>query len=707
MDIGKKMMEKMGWTKGQGLGKDNKGMTGVLLLKKQDGSSTQGRIEMSAPVAERRKAPATEKAKPAEAGDVASSGSPAAQANSILESVGTELGVSMPSAPDEDPDDPAAKRRKRSSRWEGQDVAEATAGPQTAPGGGAGFLFPPMESSATSGGGMMTASGNVMFDIDPRDAEAAAVALQQTGQHAVGSASGGYGGFTVGSGGATSQPAQPSAPQGERFVTLNGTEKVKMRGAKQWVIDDWRWSQGKEALRYFEEMVLTPELLPLARKVISEGSRYPARIADDTDCIAEVTAWGSLLVRPRGTGANLSLAKRMLYEVLHPGGEHLREEMLITPDEMAEAAIRDKSTIHADFESNDDAKAIFKEGVSRTIHGELKRVGLGAEEEAKMEAHGLTPTADLQEMELPTAEDAALVKTHLDSLRTSSGVAAAMLNGLTLKLFGKDKPVRKARQLVKSLVDTGEWVALTEGFVLSEETKEKRRADEGPSEQILIKVAEGPVLEKIEKHLRAMERAALADTMKLTSKAVAGKRTLMVDGTKAAHERVKWMIRELTDTGSSPMLTKALGVAKKADRPAVDEAAIPSFTEHHKTKPSATGVVSAAPVITRSTASVEATPERPITSSAPGLGPGGMRHLPPPKLAASIAAGDDLFANLPAPGASADLFAGLPAPAPQPAPVAPAGAVDITAEEMAAAEEELTKLMQTVKDSADDVGVTE
>jgi len=45
MDIGKRMMEKWGWAKGQGLGKDNKGMTSCLVLRKDSGSSTQGRIE--------------------------------------------------------------------------------------------------------------------------------------------------------------------------------------------------------------------------------------------------------------------------------------------------------------------------------------------------------------------------------------------------------------------------------------------------------------------------------------------------------------------------------------------------------------------------------------------------------------------------------------------------------------------------------------
>merc|ERR1719262_312443 len=112
-----------------------------------------------------------------------------------------------------------------------------------------------------------------------------------------------------------------NATTGESFVTLNGQTKTKYVRVRQYVRDDWRWSKGTENLRYFEEMKLTSELLPIAKKIISKDSRYPARIADDTDCIAEVTAWGTLLVRPRGTGANIDLAKRMLYEVLHPMGE--------------------------------------------------------------------------------------------------------------------------------------------------------------------------------------------------------------------------------------------------------------------------------------------------------------------------------------------------------------------------------------------------
>eukprot|EP00439_Symbiodinium_sp_Y106_P070288 s2439_g12.t1 len=51
MDAAKKMMEKWGWAKGQGLGKDNRGMTSCLILRKDTGSSTQGRIESAAPEA--------------------------------------------------------------------------------------------------------------------------------------------------------------------------------------------------------------------------------------------------------------------------------------------------------------------------------------------------------------------------------------------------------------------------------------------------------------------------------------------------------------------------------------------------------------------------------------------------------------------------------------------------------------------------------
>merc|ERR1711920_63120 len=94
---------------------------------------------------------------------------------------------------------------------------------------------------------------------------------------------------------------------------------------------------------------------------------------------------------------------------------------------------------------------------------------------------------------------------------------------------------------------------------MSEETRVKQRVNEGPSEQILIKIVEGLATQKIEAHLKAMERAANADQLKLTSKSVAGKRTLMVEGSRAAHERVKLMVKELSEKGESPMLTKALG----------------------------------------------------------------------------------------------------------------------------------------------------
>lgn len=424
--------------------------------------------------------------------------------------------------------------------------------------------------------------------------------------------------------------------------------KVRVR-VRQWVRDDWRWSKGMEALRYFEEVQLAPSLLELARKILGGGSRYPARIADDTDCVTEVTAWGTLLVRPRGSGANVALAKRMLYEVLHPSGGSLREDALITPDEMAEAAVRDQSTI-AMGEEDDEAGQRFKTGVQRSSHGDLRRVGLGAEDEAKEEQKE-QPKSESKEMPLATAEDAKLLGKHLDDLRIASG-AIPVLTGKTLKLLGKDKNVRKAMELTRILVETGEWVALTEGFVMSEETKDKRKLFEGPSEQILIKIAEGPATAKIEKHLKSMERAAAADQLKLTSKAVNGKRTLMVDGTKASHERVKLMVKELSEKGESPMLTKALGMARgRTGFSAMSPAPMVANLGRKVSVVTAPGEITAAPVIHKiddeAPTEMAKTIEKP-SFTAGGLGPGpAMRHLPGPKLAVDLGKGTDLFAGLP------------------------------------------------------------
>jgi len=350
-------------------------------------------------------------------------------------------------------------------------------------------------------------------------------------------------------------------------------------------------------------------------------------------------------VRPRGTGANIALAKRMLFEVLHPLSGDLREEVLITPDEMAEAALQDKTLISAGMDNADRVT----QGVERSFHGKLRRVGLGAVEEVMSEVK--EEKSAFTEMILATSEDAALVKKHLEDLRIASG-CTPVLNAVSLRLFGKDKPVRKAQHLVTTLVETGEWVALTEGFVLSEETKGKRRANDGPSEQILIKVAEGPATQKIEQHLKAMERAALAEQLKLTSKAVGGKRTLMVEGTKAAHERVKLMVRELSEKGESPMLTKALGFARAAERPAgadIDVKIEEEIPEAPRQKPE----VFLAPGSMLAPTSM--LPPSSNSRSTPGIG------APFPPVPPGMAEVVDLYAGLPEAETEAEMHATAPA----------------------------------------------
>merc|ERR1719401_2845346 len=107
-----------------------------------------------------------------------------------------------------------------------------------------------------------------------------------------------------------------------------------------------------------------------------------------------------------------------------------------------------------------------------------------------------------------------------------------MIHGTKLVMVGKERALDRAEMLIMTLTVTGEWVALTDTFVPSEETKRQRKGDDGPVEQILIKVPEGRATQIIAKHLKAMERAAHAQQLKLSSKAIGGKRTLMVEGTR-------------------------------------------------------------------------------------------------------------------------------------------------------------------------------
>lgn len=561
------MMEKWGWSKGQGLGKDNSGITSCIVMKKIDGSSSQARITQSKPLHE-----------------------------------------------------PEPKRLKV------EDDPNSLA------------IVP------------VGASGS--YDIDPRDADAAAAAAESAKkqQETIFNSGSNYG------------------------MGLNGMPMKRRERIRQWVVDDWRWSKGTEALKTFEEVQLPPQLLTLARKILGEGSRYPARITDDTDCIVEVTAWNTLLVRPRGTGARMEVAKRMLYEVLHPHAHELREEALISPEEMArvaeEASKSGDNTVH--LEGDDDATRRMTEGLKRSRHGNLNRVGIGAEGEVEAEhevpeAAAILNKHEIREMDLDTYDDVVLVRAHLEDLRIATGVVPVIM-GTGVRLAGKDKAINKAMQLIKTLCATGEWVALKEGFVHSSDTKEKKRGD-GPSEQILIKVPEGPAVEKVQKYLHAIERASVADKLKLTSKAVGGKRTLMVQGTKSAHERVKLMVKELVDLGESPMLTKELGVARANaqsaeaaldammygtpidSEPMIDpptRAAAPQPKKPGVVSASAGGVISAAAKLTKGTDSVS---HKPV--GLPTVGQG-MRRLPPPKLAAQMASGADLFADLPATSTSSD-----------------------------------------------------
>lgn len=674
MENAKKMMEKWGWNKGQGLGKNKTGMTSCLVLRKQDGSSTQGRIIMTKPVKPDKEV-IPDPGININAGPI-DWGQPAA-----LNSNAVDWGA-IPLLPDSGSGDLSSSTTqgdlaalKEAANMASQNILASIAGAHADATAAVvaesevkrakiEVAFADEGTGSLAEGQRETANPE-LFDIDPRDVAATAAAAQAQVQADLAAQMSGIQFPNLMALGAQAQEQaqqlQAKVDQAESAEKPNLFVKPRQRvRVRQFVRDDWRWSKGTEALRYFEEVTLAPSLLDLAKKILGNESRYPARIADDTDCVTEVTAWGTLLVRPRGTGANITLAKRMLYEVLHPSGERLREDALITPDEMAEAAIRDQTTIFRDVDDNEIGDKLTQ-GVKRSFHGDLRRVGLGAEEEAINEAHtGEASKTETKAITLATADDARLVARHLDDIRVATG-AIALLSGVVLKLLGKDRYVRKAEHLVKTLTETGEWVALTDGFVLAQDT-EKRRANEGPAEQILIKIPDGPVTQKVEKHLKMIERAALADTLKLTSKAVQGKKTLMVDGSKAAHERVKLMVKEISEKGESPMLNKVINAASAGltlEAGSALPVEIKIEPECYSTQV-APGVIYAAPILIRDGEEVKAedlaqpmeenavSMALPVVSTPLGKGPA-MRFLPAPRLASQMAAGDSLFSGLPVP----------------------------------------------------------
>lgn len=650
MDMAKRMMQKWGWSKGQGLGKDNHGMTSCLILRKTDGSNTQGRIEQ-APQAAAQAAyiadPATAAQTAAAAAAVAASAvavnDPAAAAAAMVAAAAAaEMGVTVSGdaaaeaaaaaaavMAGEDPEQ-AAKRR-RTSKWDGQ---------------GADPNDPAAVAAAFVAAANQQAPGVAMAVYDPVQAQI--MAAQQAA-------------------------VQGQAPAQEMPKPSSGLKPgigPKPRPARRWIWrqpEDWRWSKGTEILRWTQELDLPSHMQTLARKILSEDSRYPRRFTDITDCVVEFTAWGTLLLRPNGTSADTEKAKRMLYEVFHPSQHALRKEYLEAPDDDDAADVDLENSEEAALRNLGEDRAVFEQGLERSAHGKLNRVGLGAEDEVRKAAKEKEKEKlQSEEVILPTAEDVALVRAHMEDLKIASGVSA-LLSDANLKLIGKAKPLRKAKKLLNTLLETGEWVALESGFVLSEETKKKRAEIDGPSEQILIKVPEGKVTLLIEKKLKLIERAAEADQLKLTSKPIAGKRTLMVEGSKKAHERVKLMVKELSEKGESPMLTKAI------NRKAAEET------------PSTANVAPSAPAA----AKVPEQPKGPLPDGAAAVA--GMRLMAPPKkipagaaatatgtptastvtIAPEVAAGG-LFSDLPEPGA-ADATT---APSPMPAPIAlPAGPV--------------------------------
>lgn len=637
-------MEKMGWKKGEGLGRDSNGMTSCLVLKKADGSNSQGRIEQAAPLPAMQQAPTNGLIVGADAASqfpIALHSVPGDPLGSsiVASLVAAEAAASRGDAGEEQ----SRKRRRHGFDSDPTDDQSASVVADAA-----------MESIAPSA--EITMPNEADFIIAAARAAADIQMMGLNGQlpEATAFAGSADGVYVVGSKSGNSLAGTPSANPGyggnvsSEGVTLGpgcgGHFPSNRKRVRQWVVDDWRWSKGTDALRAFEEVTLPPGLVDMAKKVLGKESRYPARISDDTDCVVEVTAWGTLLVRPRGSGAHIALAKRMIYQVLHPQAGPLRNEALIEEDAEHEAAIRDFTTI-SQTEGRDEKE--LESMVERSAQNKMSKVGLG----------GYAPNEEEQqvtrkEIPLPTSQDITLARKNLNNLRLETGVQA-LLNGANLVVVGQDAQVSKAEVIVGFMVETGQWVSLNDNFVPSEETKEKRKVVDGPSEQLLIKIPEGQVVQLIQTHLAVMEKAAEADKLKLTSKAVMGKRTLMVDGHRRAHERIKLMVREISEKGESPMLNKALGIKTES----------PAATQPPQSK------AELASDLASSLGVPEEKVKPPIVSSKPLAG-GGIRNLPAPRLATQMGKGDDLFADLPAPKEEPPA-AELPAAA-TPAPAAPA-----------------------------------
>lgn len=550
----------------------------------------------------------------------------------LLSSIGAELGVGMP-------EEQAAKRQR--TAWDGSNPSAAM-----------GQIVP--------------------ADMQQQGMQAQGVQPQGNGAHAAVSLS-----MMTQSGQLTANPN----------FGINQMTAGARKGRAPYIwprhVDDWRWSKGMEATFVFEEVGLPSGLLSIAKKILGEGSRFPTRVADASDCNVEITAWGSLILRPKGTGGNIDKAKKMLFEVLHPAAESLREEAFEIEDDAPDADAALGEVIGS-------KGAVNSEMAKELVKNQFRlRTGLGAKDvEEVSETPGKLQTLESVEIPLATSEDVQIVRKHLDHLRMATG-SAPSLNGVLLKVYGRGKKLVQAQKLVQTLLETGQWVAFSEQFVLSEETKEKRRGD-GPSEQLLIKLPEGSAIKLVEQHLGSMEKAAEADALKLTSKAVGGKRTLMVDGPPKAHERVKLMVKELMEKGESPMLTKFLNgsVAGTGGRTvAFSEMFNPGMKTEVKSEVKtevktevkvevkqeivsggstvAPGVIAAAAVITVPDALEPSEP--PPKKELPTLGAGFKLMAPPTRSAAkskptkkASAGVIDLFTDLPEPGG--DLFEGLPDP---------------------------------------------
>lgn len=480
MEAGRKMMEKWGWQKGQGLGAKAQGITSCLTVKKIGGTNVQAQIAQSdAPYQEL----------------------PTTASKPVGMTPTHGIGGSL--------DEPAAKKLCT---------------------GGVGNVAMPQAASST-------------FFPQPGQAPSTAVvpgagggigAVFREKIAAMTAANPGSGGAWYG--GAPEQPSKPVAAP---------------RPKRQYVYENWSWGTGyNNFMLRTQEVPVKPWQMVFARDVFGPKSKLPKRIIQDTDTQVEMSFWNTLILTPKSTGALVEKAKKMCWEVLSVNDPELQISMKVEFEELG-GEEEDVEPALLDPETDE----IIKDMMNKKRKGKTERRGVGAIEEPLPDAQepGIIPDHITIETNLTSEEQAASLKSKAQDLWRATG-ASTSVKDMQLILSGSKDALTKAVEVVQRFLDTGEWSTETkDGFL---EEKKKPSEEDGPRSQILIKVKHGEKLALVEKQLADIEAAAKSDKLKLTSKPIGGFRTLMVNGTKQAHERVKLMVKELDANGESPMLTK-------------------------------------------------------------------------------------------------------------------------------------------------------